>query len=389
MVHAVSDLIQLRVRAMAHGGDAVAHPEDPDKKETWFVRGGLPGEIVRVRPSPPKGRHLRGEVAEVVEASENRTEPPCAHAGTCGGCQWQHVGLDAQLALKEEIVRGALRRLPLELRRAVPSPEGLGYRRRARMHYRNEDGEFSLGFFGAGSRDVVDIPRCIVLHPVLDQALQRLRALAPQLPERGEVHAITDGERVVIGLGGVSPSRARLDAASALLDDVVVGITLRGGRKRETVGVSALAIDGDHGRLPIVTTPFVFAQAQAEQNEALVKHVAKATSSEGHKVLELFCGGGNLTRAVAEGAAGVWAVDDDREAIARLRDMVKAVGLPVRLEGLEQDRARALRPSGTQLRRGGRGPAAHRPRGRGGQPHLEGDRHPGRLRLLRPRDPGP
>ena len=75
MVHAVSDLIQLRVRAMAHGGDAVAHPEDPDTKETWFVRGGLPGEIVRVRPSPPKGRHLRGEVAEVVEASESRTPP--------------------------------------------------------------------------------------------------------------------------------------------------------------------------------------------------------------------------------------------------------------------------------------------------------------------------
>ena len=47
-------------------------------------------------------------------------------------------------------------------------------------------------------------------------------------------------------------------------------------------------------------------------------------------MLELFCGGGNLTRALAEGAAGVWAVDDDREAIGRLREMIQATDLKVR-----------------------------------------------------------
>ncbi|MGB1700308.1 MAG: class I SAM-dependent RNA methyltransferase, partial [Nannocystaceae bacterium] len=235
-----------------------------------------------------------------------------------------------QAAHKGEIVRGALRRLPVEIKKVIPSPEPLGYRRRARLHYEVRDGELALGFFGARSRDVVDVDRCMVLHPALDGAFQRLRALTEVLPERGEVHGLTDGARVVLGLGGVAPSSARMAAAEALLDDVLVGITFRGGRNRATAGVAALAIDGEHDRLPIAATPFVFAQAQAAQNEALVRHVAKATASEGHKVLELFCGGGNLTRALAEGAAGVWAVDDDREAIGRLREMVQATDLKVR-----------------------------------------------------------
>jgi 23S rRNA (uracil1939-C5)-methyltransferase len=330
MVRDVTDLVELRVRALAHGGDAIAHPEQAETRETWFVEGAIPGELVRVEALDANAKRRRGRVVEVVEPAAERVEPPCPHAEGCGGCQWQHIDPEHQAEHKAEIVRGQLRRLPVEVKRVIPSPAHAGYRRRARLHYEVQDGKISLGFFGARSRSVVDVDRCLVLHPVLDAAFQKLREIVEVLPEKGEVHGLTDGTRVVLGLGGVAPSSVRMAAAEDLLDDVLVGITLRGGRSRATAGVAALAIDGDGGRLPIAATPFVFAQAQAEQNEALVQHVAKATASEGHKVLELFCGGGNLTRALAEGAAGVWAVDDDREAIGRLREMIQATDLKVR-----------------------------------------------------------
>ena len=97
---------------VAHGGHVVARHEG----QVVFVRHGLPGERLEVviTGSGPKGRFLRADVVSVLEASPDRVEPPCAHAGSCGGCDWQHASLDAQRRLKAEVVREQVTRVLLE-----------------------------------------------------------------------------------------------------------------------------------------------------------------------------------------------------------------------------------------------------------------------------------
>jgi 23S rRNA (uracil1939-C5)-methyltransferase len=325
---AVSEPTRVRVKNLAHGGAGVGTAVEGEGP-TIFVEGALPGELVDVHIEHRARRWTRGRVAAVLEPAPERVEPPCALADRCGGCGWQHVDPAAQARLKRDIVAGQLRRLPLAVGPGVPSPHALGYRRRARMHWERRGSELALGFFRSRSRELVDVPTCPVLRPELDRALTRMRELAPRLPERGELHALSDGTRVVIGLPGVAPDERRVDAARALLDGEVAGIVLRGHRRRQAVGASELELDGGPGRIPVHAGPLVFSQAQAEQNAVLVDAVVGGARPDGKGVLELHAGVGNFTRALAVRARRVWTFDEDREAVASLQRTVAAQGLPV------------------------------------------------------------
>ena len=323
--------VTLSIHAVAHGGAGVGRAEgegaDP---RTWLVDGALPGERVEAAPAKAAKRMIRGSLVRVVEASPARVRPPCALASTCGGCAWQHVDPAAQIELKRAIVDGQLRHFGVTVSKAVASPRALGYRRRARLHYAREAGGFTLGFREEGSRALVDVPRCPILDGPLNHALGRLRGFARRLPAEGEVFALSDGARAVLGLPGLRPSEA-LDQAirEELLDAVLVGVGLRGGRRRHSVGETTLELDGGGGLIPMRAGPFVFTQAQAEQNAALVRHVAAMAQARGKKVLELHAGAGNFTRELARAAEKVWAVDESREAIAYLRELAAERRLPV------------------------------------------------------------
>lgn len=104
---------ELTLGRPASGGNCVAHRDDVSHGEVFFVRGGLPGERVKVRTtgSTRGGRVVFATVVEVLEASPDRVEPPCAFAGTCGGCDFQHVADSAQRSWKADVLRDQLRRL--------------------------------------------------------------------------------------------------------------------------------------------------------------------------------------------------------------------------------------------------------------------------------------
>ena len=339
MVCPMSDT-ELQISAMAHGGAGVGREQLPGDETSgasgraWFVPGALPGERVTAAIDHQAKRFVRGRLVSVLQPAEIRVDPPCALAGTCGGCAWQHVAVDSQAELKRRIVVDQLRKLVPEDRvvahASSPRPQAHGYRRRARLHYeRDDDGTLRLGFFAPHSRDLVDVPHCPVLVPALDHAFARLRTEPSLLLRRGEVHGLTDGTEVALALPGVKPSPERIAAAQRLIDGPLVGVLLRGGRAVHAVGRTKVAIDGRDGLPPVKLSPLSFAQASEEGNRALVRHVLGRAKVDGLRVLELFCGAGNFTRALARTALRVWALDGDREAIAALRQLAEAHGLPI------------------------------------------------------------
>jgi len=335
----------VEIRDLAHGGAGVGQAVEGEESRVWFVEGALPGERVRAALDVEHKRWLRGHVVEVLRAAPERVEP-----GTdrCGGCGWLHVDPAAQARLKAQIVASQLRRVPgMREPVVVPSPKSVGYRRRARVHYRRgADGSFALGFFGQRSHEIVDSHRCPVLEPALDWAIQQVRRWVEFLPEEGTVHGLSNGVEVVLGLPGVRHSaeleaaiREVIDASIAQAEQqpegevpVLVGVQLRGGRERVGVGRTWLELDGDGPLPPVVQGPFTFSQAQSEQNAALVEHVAAMARASERRVLELHAGVGNFTRALARSAKRVWTVDGDREAVANLQRTVERWGLAVNVK---------------------------------------------------------
>jgi 23S rRNA (uracil1939-C5)-methyltransferase len=76
-----------------------------------FVKGGVPGDDVRVRITRTKKTFVEADVLEVIQPSAIRTTPRCRYVGTCGGCKWQEVDYQAQLDFKRQHVVDALERI--------------------------------------------------------------------------------------------------------------------------------------------------------------------------------------------------------------------------------------------------------------------------------------
>jgi tRNA/tmRNA/rRNA uracil-C5-methylase (TrmA/RlmC/RlmD family) len=172
----VGDVLTVTVGPVAHGGHCVARHDG----RVLFVRHVLPGEVVRVRVHErgQKGRFFRADLLEVVEASPDRVDPPCEYAGSCGGCDFQHVAVTAQRRLKAQIVSEQLARLgKVDVSgvdwtgdvEAVPDvdPAAPALRWRTRVRFAVDD-DGRAGLLRHRSHDVVAIDDCLIAHPLVD-----------------------------------------------------------------------------------------------------------------------------------------------------------------------------------------------------------------------------
>lgn len=338
----------VHIHAIAHGGEGVGRcPEGPETR-TWLVEGALPGEQVLAVRTEEHRRMLRGRTVQVLVASPDRAAP--LPEGRCGGCSWQHVRPEAQAELKRQIAEGQLRRLGIAVPEVVPSPQPLGYRRRARFHYVREGEALRLGFYRPHSHELQDAHECPVLDAPIRHARARARLLAPMLPPRGELLAVSDGTHCVLGIPGLAPraddpqETGMRAALQSILDSVVVGVVARGGRRDLAVGRTRLSLDAQGAEdMPVRTGPFEFAQAQSAQSAALTRRVVALAEARGRRALELYAGAGNFTRALAREAAEVVAVESDRGSAAQLSRLAeKAAELGQRIQARRGDAERVL-----------------------------------------------
>lgn len=274
--------IEIAITALAAGGDGVGRDEGG---RVTFVPRTAPGDRVRVRIESSTASFARGALVEVIAPSPARVAPVCPHFEEgCGGCAWQHVARAEQLAAKQAIVAGALRKLAgLAVHPIADPAPALGWRRRARFHVAGG----RTGLFALGSRRLLPIAACPQLEPALDAARAAAAAASPP-----------DGElALVCAPGGAAVGVERAWRGAGLL----VG---RAGIRGVVAGGVA------HGE-PILelepglhTGPWDFAQASAAGNAALVAGVRAAAGAPppGARLLELYAGSGNFTRAlVADG----------------------------------------------------------------------------------------
>ena len=92
---------------IADKGKGVAKVDDV----VIFVTGGVPGDIVDVLTTKKKKSFYEARILRFIKKSDARTEAFCEHFGTCGGCKWQNLDYDSQLAFKQKQVADTLIRI--------------------------------------------------------------------------------------------------------------------------------------------------------------------------------------------------------------------------------------------------------------------------------------
>ena len=164
----------VEIERILPGGVGLAHAAG----KTVFVSLAAPGDRVRVQVEREQGNVLFASVVEVLTPSPVRVEPPCPYFGRCGGCDFQQLTYEAQLAAKAEIISDCLQRIArldhVPEITVQPSPKNWRYRVRATWQVDQE--KKAIGYYERGSRRVCDVADCAVLMPELQETLERVRA---------------------------------------------------------------------------------------------------------------------------------------------------------------------------------------------------------------------
>ena len=180
------EIVELEIDSLSNLGLGVG------RIDGWvvFVPFCLPGERVQARIWKNEASCSHGDLVSVINPSPERQKPSCTLFTTCGGCQYQHLGYEAQLRWKRRQVSELLEHMagiehPVE--ELIPSPEAWHYRSKITPHFQKPrpGQELNIGFLTVGSRSkIVDVPHCPIAMDSLNEALpmerERIRQVAAQ-----------------------------------------------------------------------------------------------------------------------------------------------------------------------------------------------------------------
>ena len=363
----MNDRLELRIDGLSHDGQGVGRLDGV----VWFVPGALPGETVAVRLRHRAKRHCLAELIGIVEASEERRRPPCILADRCGGCTLQHMDDPAQDRWKSSKVEEALTRLAhlnAPVQPTLHSSEPIGYRNRAIIPLeRCGDGSLRAGYYRRATHRIVNMNRCPVLDPRLDQLIAPLKLdleetgwpVDRDLAQEGGLRhlALRVGHHTGEVLLTLISSHTELEGLSEMgrrwLErwPQLVGVTvnlqplptnaLMGPDNEVVAGRSWL-----HERLAgldLRIGPDTFFQVNTVQAERVVPllHQALATQSPG-RLIDAYCGIGTYGLPLARAGWKVHGIERNAEAIRLATINAAANGLQGQISFEVDDVAAAL-----------------------------------------------
>jgi 23S rRNA (uracil1939-C5)-methyltransferase len=313
---------EIEVSAMTFGPYAVARVDG----HAVMVPNAAPGDRLEVSIASRRRDFSVANIERILAPGGDRRVPPCPFLPQCGGCDWQQLNYPAQLRAKSELIAAGLRRANIEASAEnliEPAAAEFGYRSRIRLKVGREG---KLGFYQLGSNALVEIDRCMVASPALRLPTAFAAALWRNLDE---VEVIESGAREVItATMRKPPLAAEVERARRMLADEasIQGIILRSGRAREVIGDPAVTINIESG-LELVVDADLFSQVNHVQNRKLVATVMEMAAIErGMRVLDIFCGAGNLSLPAARRGALINGIDADALAIAAATKNARRLG---------------------------------------------------------------
>ena len=332
--------LELSIESLAFGGNGVARLDG----FVVFVRRGLPGDTVKARVTKVQRRHAEAVATEIVTPGPVRVEAPCAHYPECGGCRFQDLAYETQVATKQQWVADSLQRIagltdaPLE--QIVPAASQFHYRNKMEYSFTQlEDGP-TLGLHKAGRWDeVLEIQKCWLTSDVGNAIRNTMREWAREEKLTAydqETHEgylrhlmIREGRNTGQALVQLVTNRGErfdrerlIEVLTAIPEVKSIHWSINEGVAETTELPTELiwgedAIEEEIGGLRFRVRPNAFLQTNtemAEQLYAIAREFAGLTGSE--TVYDLYCGIGTIGLSMAKDAMTVWGIEISEESVA-------------------------------------------------------------------------
>ena len=298
-----------RVESIAAGGDGVGRLDGL----AVFTPRTAPGELVEVSVRQ-RGRLARGRLLRVLEPSAARVEPRCRHydGDRCGGCQIQHLTIEAQREAKQRIVQDAFSRIarrPIDLPEIVPSPRSWEYRSRLTLAMRWKGGKWIMGLHSYDDVDhVFDLQECPITDPRIVAAWAAIREASRLLPRTGELRGTVrrSGDDLAFIVEGGDTWHGAREFARAVPELHVI-------RWRPSRGASRIVVDRRAGGAPDESFDQVNQPVAAAARQELVD---RALAASPRTAIDAYAGLGATARQLAAHGISVTAIESDEAAAA-------------------------------------------------------------------------
>ncbi len=332
-------LIDIDIDDLSNSGDGVGRYDG----RVVFVPDTVPGDRVRVRLLRAKPQYGSGKLQAMLKPSPQRVRPSCIVADKCGGCQWQVVSYEQQLAAKQNEVIQALQRLggieepPVDP--VLPS-QPLAYRNKVTYPLARSQGQVQAGYYQKGSHRLVNLNQCPVqderFNPLLAEVKldiqERNWSIYNEQRHQGRLRhlGLRIGRRTGEMLLTLVTTEWELtnieEQAQQWLDRYpnLVGVCLNrnGDRTNAIFGEDTMCVAGrpylveQFADLKLHIHPATFFQVNTEQAEALVQVIQDELALTGSEYLvDVYCGIGTLTLPLAQQAKGATGVELQDEAV--------------------------------------------------------------------------
>ncbi|MBT8234714.1 MAG: 23S rRNA (uracil(1939)-C(5))-methyltransferase RlmD [Bacteroidia bacterium] len=360
-------LEQIEVTGAGAKGRGVA--KSPDGR-VIFIPFSAPGDIIDVQVTKKRRSHMEGRIVKIHTPSAKRTPPKCVHFGVCGGCKWQHLDYNEQLAIKEETVRNNLIRIGhVELPEFSPilgAPELYHYRNKMEFSFSNQrwltEDEISeqdtlahrngLGLHIPGRWDrVLDLKECLLQADPSNDIRLSLRNFALEneisffdpRQQAGILRTLmirtTSTGEIMVLLQCYEP---RMEQINRVLEHLKINfpqitslLYVINQKANDTLyDQEIFCYDGkDHlmekmGSLTFKITAKSFYQTNSEQAYALYKVVRDFASLSGDElVYDLYSGTGTIAQFIAADARQVIGIESVPDAVDAARENAEFNGL--------------------------------------------------------------
>ncbi len=341
--------VEINITSLDRGGEGVGRVSE----YLVFVKGALPGERVKAKVGSVGRRYARAVCTGVLEASPDRVKVPCPHFAYCGGCDYQHLDYAKQLITKETHLREMLQEklgrdeIPMQ---PVTAPDAPWQQRsKLTLHLHKKSGRMRIGLFQPRTRKVFGMEQCPVQRDVAVEALRRttrgLKAsgLSVWKPGgSGDIKAVilrssasSDRAHIVLVTSKAQlPGIASLHAELEGLDNVGLSLHVHKGSDTQDLNGQDYHLSGPErleeeiDGVRYLFSPTAFFQTSpwgAARLTQIVRELCHAPPDS--RVVDLYCGGGLLSLAVAKQVKEVIGIEIDPSAVADAKATAKLNGV--------------------------------------------------------------
>ena len=319
-----------------------------------FLPNAIAGERVRVRIEKANKTWAAGKIVEILEKSPHRVNRECPVAKLCGGCDFWHMDYAEETRLKAQRVTDCLNRLAGEQLEPLPilaAPSCHGYRNKAQYPVALEKGRAYAGFFRAGTHQVVENRCCLILpeetdavkDAVMDYVNQFRVSVYDEASHKGLLRHIYVRRGAVSGqiLVCLAVNGEKLPKPEALIirlqkipgfTTLVLSVNTKKGNA--VLGEKFITLYGPGYiedtlcGLNFRLSPRSFYQVNHHQAQRLYETaISLAGITKEDTVLDLYCGVGTITLAMASAAGKVIGVEVVPQAVEDAKDNARRNGI--------------------------------------------------------------